>query len=86
MIVQVAVRLVEQERGLELQIIFPESTFATILPSVIAIEAESVLRIPLFTVTVEVNVSEPVRDLKSEFFSARLAAEDNESVSDLTRP
>jgi hypothetical protein len=42
-IVQAAVRVVEQERGLELQVSCPESTLATILPIVIEIESATVL-------------------------------------------
>jgi len=42
--VQVAVRVVEQERGLELQIICPEFTLATMLPIVTVIEAAADLK------------------------------------------
>src|SRR5207244_2395996 len=47
-IVKVEVRLAEHERGLELQISFPESTLATMLPITNVIEAASVLMRELF--------------------------------------
>jgi len=84
--VKVAVRAVEQERGLELQITFPESTLATMLPIVIAIDPANVLKIEFFAARVEGIVSESVRDLKNDLFSARLVVNDNESAKDFARP
>ena len=81
--VKVAVSVVEQERGLELQITFPESTLATMLPIVIAIDPANVLKIEFFVARVEGSVSESVRDLKKVLFSARLDAKENEPVRDL---
>ena len=62
-IFQVAVRVVEQERGLELQITFPEFTLATMLPIVIVIEAARVLKIEVFSAMLETKLSEPVKAL-----------------------
>jgi hypothetical protein len=59
--VKVAVRLVEQERGLVLQTSFPESTLATVLPIVSVIEAAKVLKIEFFSARLEARVNEPVR-------------------------
>ena len=60
---QVAVGAVEQERGLELHVNFPESTLPTKLPVVSVIEAVSVLRREFFCERLEVVVKEEVRDL-----------------------
>jgi hypothetical protein len=60
-IVQVAVRLVEQDRGLELQTSFPESTFATMLPIANATEAASTLKTERFAMKPEDRVKEPLR-------------------------
>ena len=84
--VQAAFRPVEQERGIELQITFPESTLATMLPIVIAIDPANVLKIEFFSARVEESVSEPLRDLRNELFSARLDAKDNESLKSLPIP
>src|SRR6266852_4461533 len=65
-ILQVAVRVVEQERGLELQVNAPELTLATMLPIVNAIEAAKVLKIEDFSAKLEAKASEPLRDLKRE--------------------
>ncbi|HZY93846.1 MAG TPA: hypothetical protein VFE98_03175 [Candidatus Bathyarchaeia archaeon] len=73
-ILQVAVRLVEQERGLELQVSFPEFTLAIMLPIVIEIEPASVLKIEFFSVRPEPIVKEDVRDLRIIFFSTRFEA------------
>ncbi len=62
-IVKVEVRLAEHERGLELQISFPESTLTTMLPIVNVIEAASVLKRELFFTRLEARVREPVRFL-----------------------
>jgi hypothetical protein len=62
-IVQVAVRVVEQERGLELQVSCPESTLATMLPIVIVIEAASALKRELFFAIFEAKPSELVKAL-----------------------
>jgi hypothetical protein len=60
-IVKDEVRLAEHERGLELQISFPESTLATMLPIVNVIEAASVLKKEFFSTRLEARVREPVR-------------------------
>jgi hypothetical protein len=60
-IAQVEVRMVEHERGLELQISFPESTLATMLPVVIVTEAVSVLRIEFFSARPEARFTAAVR-------------------------
>jgi hypothetical protein len=62
--VQVAVRVVEQERGLELQVNCPEFTLATMLPIVNVIEAAMALKIELFSTKLETELNEPVNDLK----------------------
>jgi len=54
-------RLAEHERGLELQINFPESTLATMLPIVNVIEAATVLKKEFFSIRLEARVKEPVR-------------------------
>jgi len=64
-IVKVEVRLAEHERGLELQISFPESTLATMLPITNVIEAASVLMRELFFTRLKARVREPVRLLAS---------------------
>jgi len=73
-IFQVADNEVEQVRGLVLQISWPESTFATKLPIVIMIDPVSVLKMESFPVPLAASVSEPLRDLKRNNFSARLDA------------
>ena len=75
---QVAVGAVEQERGVELQVNFPESTLATMLPVVMLIDVVNVLKIEFFSERLEAIVKDEVRNLKIEFFSARLEAEVNE--------
>jgi len=85
-IFQVAVRVVEQERGLELHVNFPEFTLATMLPIVIVIVAASALKIELFSARLEARVSELLRDLKKDVFSTRLEAGPSESVRTLARP
>jgi hypothetical protein len=82
-IVKVEVRLAEHERGLELQISFPESTLATMLPIVNVIEAASVLKREFFSMRLEARVKEPLRDLKSEVCLARAEARVRELLSDL---
>jgi hypothetical protein len=57
--VHVPVRVVEQERGPELQTSFPESTLATMLPIVIAIEPEKALTIEFFSARPETRPIEP---------------------------
>jgi hypothetical protein len=56
--------VVEQDRGLELQTSFPESTLATMLPIVIAIEAARVLKIEVARERLELRVREPLRLLE----------------------
>jgi len=70
-IVKVEVRLAEHERGLELQISFPESTLATMLPIVKVIEAASVLKKEFFSTRLETIASEPLKDLNREILSAK---------------
>src|SRR6266567_1456459 len=85
-IVQVAARVVEQERGLELQVNPPEFTFATMLPIVSVIEAAMALKTELFSARLEAKVREPLSDLNTELFSAKLEAKDSEPVKALARP
>jgi len=59
--VQVAVRVAEQERGLELQVNAPEFTLATMLPTVYAIEAAKALKIEDFSTKLE---AKPIEALK----------------------
>jgi len=59
--VHVAVRLVEHERGLELQVNCPEFTLATMLPTVNASEAATVLNIEDFSDIFDANPSEAAR-------------------------
>ena len=80
-IVQVAVGFVEQERGLELQINFPESTLATMLPIVIVIEAMIVLEREANREKPETEVSKPLNDLSTEIFSAKLEARVSDPLS-----
>src|SRR6266567_1941572 len=82
-IVQVAARVVEQERGLELQVNPPEFTFATMLPIVSVIEAAMALKTELFSARLEAKVREPLSDLNTELFSAKLEAKASEPVMDL---
>jgi hypothetical protein len=84
--IQVAVRVVEQERGLELQVNCPEFTLATMLPIVNVIEAAMVLKIELFSAKLEAIVQAPFRDLKREFFSARPEANASEALRAFARP
>src|SRR5207237_1135061 len=70
-IVKVEVRLAEHERGLELQISFPESTLATMLPIVKVIEAASVLKKEFFSTRLETIASEPLKDLNREILLAK---------------
>jgi hypothetical protein len=74
-IVQVAVRVVEQERGLELQVNCPEFTLATMLPIVTAIEAAMALKIEVLSARPEAELSEPLSDLSIEVILARVEAE-----------
>ena len=70
-IVNVAVLVVEQERGLELQVSCPESTLATILPITIEMESARVLKMEFFSVGEEARVSELLSDLKIELCSTK---------------
>ena len=70
--VHVAVRVVEQERGLELQVNCPEFTLATMLPMVMATEPARVREIAARRDTFESSCSEEVKDLKIETACARL--------------
>jgi hypothetical protein len=67
--------VVEQERGLELQVNFPEFTLATILPIVSVIEAAKTLKIEVFSAKLETELSEPLSDLSIEVILARAEAE-----------
>ena len=78
--VQVAVRVVEQERGLELQVNFPEFTLATMLPIVSVIEAAMVLKIEVFSKKLEAELSEPLSDLNIAIILAKVEAEVNDPV------
>ena len=78
--VQVAVRVVEQERGLELQVNFPEFTLATMLPIVIVIEAAMTLKIEVFSTKLEAELSEPLSDLNIAVILAKVEAEVNDPV------
>ena len=60
---QDAVRVVEQERGLELQVNFPEFTLATMLPIVSAIEVARLLKMEDFSARLEAEVSEALTPL-----------------------
>jgi len=80
---QDAVRVVEQERGLELQVNSPESTLTTMLPIVNVIEAARVLKIEDLSARLEATDNEPVNDLNRETCSTRPEATDNEPVRDL---
>ncbi len=73
-VIQVAVRVVEQERGLELQINFPESTFATMLPIVMIIAAANVLNMEFLSAKLEAAVRELLSNLNIEVFSTRIEA------------
>jgi hypothetical protein len=84
--IQVAVRVVEQERGLELQVNCPEFTLATMLPIVNVIEAAMVLKIEVFSTKLETELNEPPSDLKIEDFSAKPEAKASEPVKALARP
>jgi len=83
---QVAVRVVEQERGLELQVNCPEFTLATMLPIVNVIEAARVLKIEDLSTILDATANEPVKDLKREKCSTILEAAVNEPVKPLARP
>ena len=78
---QFAVAVVEQDRGLVLQTIFPESMFATRLPIVIVIESVSVLKMPFFVAPLDAVVKKSVSDLKSDNLSARLEADASEALA-----
>src|SRR6266571_5252840 len=69
--VQVAVRVAEQERGLELQVNAPEFTLATTLPVVNVNEAAMALNIEACLAKPEATDNEPVRDLNREDLSTR---------------
>jgi len=73
-VIQVAVRVVEQERGLELQINSPESTFATMLPIVMVIAAANVLNMEFLSAKLEAAVRELLSNLNIEVFSTRIEA------------
>ena len=82
-VVQEAVRVVEQERGLELQVTCPESTLATMLPIVIEIESDSVLNREFFSVREDAKFSEPVSALKRELCLTKEDARPRESLRNL---
>ena len=83
--VKCTVRLVEQERGFELQINVPEFTLTTMFPIVIVIEAARVLKIEVFSAKLEAEVKELARDLKREDTLARLDTELSESLRPFAR-
>jgi hypothetical protein len=74
-VVRVAVRVVEQERGLELQVNCPEFTLATMLPIVTAIEAAMTLKIEDLSTKLETELNEPVSNLNIEVILAKAEAE-----------
>jgi|SRR5215467_3365315 len=78
--VQVTVRVVEQERGLELQINAPESTLATTLAPVNANEAARALKIEDFSAKLDAIVHELLKDLKREVCSTNPEATVREAV------
>jgi hypothetical protein len=67
--------VVEQERGLELQVNCPEFTFATMLPIVSVIEAAMTLKIEVFSTKLETEFSEPLSNLNIEVILAKAEAE-----------
>jgi hypothetical protein len=67
--------VVEQERGLELQVNCPEFTLATMLPIVSVIEAAMALKIEIFSAKLETELSEPLSDLSIEVILAKAEAE-----------
>jgi len=77
--------VVEQERGLELQVNLPESTFATILPIVIVIAAANVLNMEFLSAKLEATVRELLSTLKIEIFSAKVETRVREPLRDLNR-
>jgi hypothetical protein len=75
-------KVVEHERGLELQASFPESTLAARLPVVIVIEPVRALKTEFFSPSVEPRFSESLRALNSEFFPRRFEAEASKALKD----
>ncbi|HZD12248.1 MAG TPA: hypothetical protein VE177_01850 [Candidatus Binatus sp.] len=59
-----AVTAAAQERGLELQTIFPESTLATTLPILVATETLRVLKKEFFSARLDARFNNPLKDLK----------------------
>jgi len=82
--VKVEVRVAVQERGIELQMSFPESTLATMLPIETPIEAAMVLKIELLSARFEAKPSELLKALAKPFFSE--ATTDSEPDRCLARP
>jgi hypothetical protein len=82
-IFQLAVTLVEQERGLELHTSFPESTLAAMFPVANAIESPNALNNEFFSPGFEAILSEPLRDRKKESLSPRLETRAIEALKDL---
>jgi hypothetical protein len=80
-IFQFVVRVVEQEWGLELQVSFPESTLADVLPIAFVIESVSVLRMEFFSARLDAWVMEPAKERKKENFWARFDARVSETLS-----
>ena len=76
------VTVVEQERGLELQISFPELTLATMLPMVDVMESLRVLKMEFFSARLDARLRKALRDLKKEDFSARFEAWPREAIKD----
>jgi hypothetical protein len=72
--------VVEQERGLELQVKAPESTLATMLPSVNVIEAAMALKIEILSAKLEAELSEPLSDLSIEVILAKAETEVSEPL------
>jgi len=84
--VHVAVRVVEQERGLELQVNDPEFTFAITLPIVSPIEAVIPLEIESLLASPEASFSELVRDLWREVCSTKPETTANDPLRLSRRP
>src|SRR6266702_1174274 len=83
--VQVAVRVVEQERGLELQVSPPEFTLATMLPVANVIETAIPLKIEALLAKPEPTVQVALIDLNREDFSTKPEVTVNEPLRDLKR-
>jgi hypothetical protein len=84
-VAQVAVRVAEHERGLELQVNCPESTLATMLPIAMEIESARVLKMAFFSEIEEARATELLSVLKIELCSTKDEAVFSMLVRDLKR-